>query len=284
MENFDLNIEHYNYDDILDLFDLKEPYDYSDLKNAFKIVAKIHPDKSKLPKEYFLFFKRAYKILLDMYKIRHKKDNHRDDFHEKDKEILSKKMAKSNDFNRTFNNLFEKTTTQYFTRNGHGDWLKEEGDEVENVSSARDMREYFVKKKRELSVIQKYDSICETESTSSETHSNLYGDEPKSYRSGMFSKLQYEDLKTAHDETIIPVSEEDVANRKQFRNVQQLQEFRQKQNLSSLNKEESIHYLKNKERELDNEHATKIYELLQKEEQTKIMNDKWWAMIKQLKN
>ena len=105
MENFDLNIEHYNYDDILDLFDLKKPYDYSDLKNPFKIVAKTHPDKSKLPKEYFLFFKRAYKILLDMYKIRHKKDNHRDDFHEKDKEILSKKMAKSNDFNRTFNNV-----------------------------------------------------------------------------------------------------------------------------------------------------------------------------------
>ena len=131
MESFDLNIEHYDYDDILDLFNLKRDHGYSDLKQAFKIVAKTHPDKSKLPKEYFLFFKRAYKILLEMYKIRHKKNNYRDDFHEKDKELLSEKLTKSSDFHTTFNRLFEKTTKHYFKQNGHGDWLKEEGDEVE---------------------------------------------------------------------------------------------------------------------------------------------------------
>ena len=284
MENFDLNIEHYDYTDILDLFDLKKDHSYIDLKQAFKIVAKTHPDKSKLPKDYFLFFKRAYKILLEMYKIRHKKNNYRDDFHEKDKELLSEKLTKADDFHTTFNRLFEKTTKQYFTQSGHGDWLKEEGDEVEKVSSTREMREYFAKKKKELSAIQKYDSIRETQSNSSQSHSNLYGEEPESYTSGMFSKLQYEDVKTAHDETIIPVSEEQLSDMKKFRNVQQLQEFRQKQNLSTMNKEDSKEYLENKERELDNEHATKLYELLQKEENTKKMNDKWWGMIKQLKN
>jgi len=284
MESFDLNIEHYDYNNILDLFDLKKDHSYIDLKQAFKIVAKTHPDKSKLSNEYFLFFKRAYKILLEMYKIRHKKNNYRDNFHEKDKELLSEKLTKMDDFNNTFNQLFEKTTKQYFRQTGHGDWLKEECDTVEKVSSTREMREYFTRKKRELSAIQKYDSIYDTQSNSSESHSNFYGEDPESYTSGLFSKLQYEDVKTAHDETIIPVSEEQLEKVKKFRNVQQLQEFRQKQNLKTMNQDESKQYLINKERELDNEHATKLYELLQKEEKTKKMNDKWWGTIKQLKN
>jgi hypothetical protein len=49
---------------------------------------------------------------------------------------------------------------------------------------------------------------------------------PQEYSSGLFSSLQYEDLKKAHTESVIPVTEDDYHNVKKFRNVNELQTFR----------------------------------------------------------
>ena len=38
--------------------------------------------------------------------------------------------------------------------------------------------------------------------------------------------MRYEDLKKAHTETVIPVTEEDYYNTKQFKNINELQTFR----------------------------------------------------------
>ena len=53
MENVDLNIDNYNYEDILKLFSLTQNFGENGLKNAKKIVLATHPDKSGLNKEYF---------------------------------------------------------------------------------------------------------------------------------------------------------------------------------------------------------------------------------------
>ena len=59
----DLNIDNYSFEDILNLFNLKPNFDLKDLKNALKMVSKIHPDKSNLEEKYFIFFFNVYKIL-----------------------------------------------------------------------------------------------------------------------------------------------------------------------------------------------------------------------------
>ena len=41
------------------------------LKEAKITVLQMHPDKSRLPKEYFLFFTKAYKMLYEIYKVRY---------------------------------------------------------------------------------------------------------------------------------------------------------------------------------------------------------------------
>ena len=70
MENVDLNIDNYDYEDILNLFSLDQDFGENGLKNAKKIVLATHPDKSGLNKEYFLFFSKAYKILNFVYTFR----------------------------------------------------------------------------------------------------------------------------------------------------------------------------------------------------------------------
>ena len=75
MEGFgslDLNIDHYNLEDILHLFKISGDFDENDLKNAKKMVLKMHPDKSRLPPEYFLFFSKAYKMIYRIWEFKNK--------------------------------------------------------------------------------------------------------------------------------------------------------------------------------------------------------------------
>ena len=65
--DMDLNINNYDFDDILKLFKIKHDYNLDDLKNIKQIVVQTHPDKSGLPKEYFLFYTQAFKLLKNVY-------------------------------------------------------------------------------------------------------------------------------------------------------------------------------------------------------------------------
>jgi len=75
MESLDLNIDNYNLPDILALFNLPTLFNEEDLKRARLAVLKTHPDKCQLPKEYFLFFTKAYRIIHQIYTIRHPATN-----------------------------------------------------------------------------------------------------------------------------------------------------------------------------------------------------------------
>ena len=93
MENIDLNLENYSLDDILDLFKLPYQFTEDHLKQAKRIVYQTHPDKSDLPKEYFLFFCKAYKSVYQIYQFRTQKTKSTEYTTEKDDEkeiILSK--------------------------------------------------------------------------------------------------------------------------------------------------------------------------------------------------
>ncbi len=71
METLDLNIDNYELQDILNLFKIPLAFNEQDLKQAKLTVLQMHPDKSRLPKEYFLFFSKAYKMLFEIYKVRY---------------------------------------------------------------------------------------------------------------------------------------------------------------------------------------------------------------------
>ena len=75
MESLDLNIDNYNLPDILALFNLPTLFEEDDLKRAKLAVMKTHPDKCQLPKEYFLFFTKAYRIVHQIYTVRHPATN-----------------------------------------------------------------------------------------------------------------------------------------------------------------------------------------------------------------
>ena len=63
-----LNINMYSFKELLELFHLNYEFDLNELKRAKMMVLKMHPDKSRLNSEYFLFYKKAFDIILEYYK------------------------------------------------------------------------------------------------------------------------------------------------------------------------------------------------------------------------
>ena len=124
----DLNIENYDLDDILKLFKIPKNFLEEDLKAAKKIVLKTHPDKSGLHPDYFRFYSQAYKKIYFIWKFKSSsKDKnsktydeivveHSDNsinLSENKKETLdnflsSNKIEKGKNFNKWFNEQFEK--------------------------------------------------------------------------------------------------------------------------------------------------------------------------------
>ena len=115
--DLDMNIDNYELHDLLDLFHLDYNFNEEDLKKTKKTVLMTHPDKSKLPKEYFLFFTAAYKIIYSIYEFRYKsikpngteniKANKYTTEKDEEREILLTNLKKQPNFNKIFNELFK---------------------------------------------------------------------------------------------------------------------------------------------------------------------------------
>ena len=73
MDNLDLNIQNYTFEDILNLFKISKDYTEEDVINSKKIVLAIHPDNSNLDNCYYKLFSEAYEKIYENYII--KKNN-----------------------------------------------------------------------------------------------------------------------------------------------------------------------------------------------------------------
>ena len=291
--DLDLDITNYDYEDILKLFELSKNFDIEDLKNAKKKVLASHPDKSGLDKSYFLFFSSAYKILFSIYNFREKHssltnfNNYNDNYSaEKDEinEELIHKLINSKskkEFNSWFNTQFEsfKISNDY-EKTGYGDWLNETNDEQATLcKDLSSMNKIIEEKKKTLrsSMLVKKQEISEFNNTH---YCDLTNSKPEDYSSGLFSKFQYEDLKKAHNESLIPVTNEDFIS-----NYSSLEDIRLKragQSLTPLQENEAKAYL-NKSKE--DEHALssmRAYNLLKQDEVSRQKNERFWSNLKRL--
>tara|TARA_A100001015_G_C15001136_1_gene718556 strand:- start:1047 stop:1928 length:882 start_codon:yes stop_codon:yes gene_type:complete len=293
MENLDLNIHNYNLNDLLNLFHLPFQFNESHLKEAKKIVLKTHPDKCNLDKEYFLFFSKAYKYLFKIHQLRQSSttsstDYINDDLWEKDQTIIVdgivKKMSQE-EYNTWFNKTFEQMKLKdEIEENGYGDWLKSnEGIVTEKISNQNQMNEYILKKKNEIRslVVHK-----EFEDINNNNSFDLVREIPEDYGSSVFNKLQFEDLRKAHEQSVIPVTEEDYKNRKKYTSMDELNRDR----TSEINNKKDAWYANHEDKlknvqGLDEEvNITRAYKLMNQDEIIRENHKKFWNNLKRIKN
>tara|TARA_B100000902_G_scaffold272486_1_gene258422 strand:+ start:1358 stop:2275 length:918 start_codon:yes stop_codon:yes gene_type:complete len=305
MESLDLNIDNYDYEDILNLFKLNINFGENELKNAKKQLLSIHPDKSGLDKKYFLFFSSAYKMLYKIFQFRMKakiSENKDLDYENTDymlidednnKEVVQQlrenKTLDPANFNKWFNNLFEKVkiSTDY-DEGGYGDWLKSSEDLNDNsndngktkINNLNAMNEAIERKKEILrnNAIISHKSIIEYNDNN---FCDLTNSSVQCYSSGMFSNLQYEDLKKAHTESVVPVTNCDFKS--SYNNYDEARELRKRQNLTPLSEEEAREYLNNNKNNENIVNSRRAYKLIKQEEDIDKANKLWWSSLKQLK-
>ena len=295
MEDLDLQIENYNLKDLLNLFHLKYNFDKKDLKKAKEMALKTHPDKSRLDKNFFLFFLKAYRRIENIYNFRMKQeqDMYNTEYttdvgnmtSEGDKMLLKKLNGKSvRDFNKWFNEMFEKTKiSDKENETGYGDWFKSEEEELDTVKSLNDFGKYFNNKKSEQKALIKHSGVNGLNSESNGYNLNRENT-VEQYSSHIFSKLQYEDLKKAHTETVVPVTEEDFINKEKYRNIDELNRARENQDVSAMSLKNSRKVLEDRKIKDDELAAITAFNLLKQQEEVEKSNKEWWMHLKQLKN
>jgi len=297
----DLDIDNYNLQDILSLFKIPITFDERDLKKAKQIVLKTHPDKSKLPSEYFLFYSKAYKMLHSVWSFRKRgdvdtkdpKNTEYSNYSEEDSNILldnffdSNEKFKDNDnFNRWFNDQFEKNKLHNESETkGYGDWLKTDEDiePTKNVSMATMKHEFDMKKDKARSLIVRED-IQEIWGNNSISSSELSNDAPGTYDSGLFSGLGFQDLYKAHTETVIPVTEEDYANKQKFNSVNEFISHRNSQDTKPLSEQQAQQYLDQRNSKEEERAVRRAYELAKQTEQSKLKMQDFWSGLQLLQN
>lgn len=331
MEANDLIIENYNLEDLLNLFSLPVLFNEADLKRAKQMVLKTHPDKSSLPKEYFLFFSKAYRIVHQIYTFRNpsikktytqrpdyggnsssasepyiridgnvaklpsytdvmesegyltsKYDIDTSETNRRLKQRLDELVIEKNGgiktdgrgFNAWFNEQFikHKQTDEY--EEGYGEWLKNSDprdDGFEDIPESSDWNTKLTAiNRRKQQLKQQYALVEHREVQTFNSGGGGYDlvrNKPEDYSSGIFSQLKYEDVRKAHTETVIPVTEEDYLSRQSFKTVNDYQQFRDRELRDSRNNTLDAHALYDMQKRQSQEEDVRRAFLLAKQDE-----------------
>lgn len=249
----DLNIDHYSLEDLLTLFKLPQQFTEADLKEARKRVVAVHPDKSGLDKEYFLFFHKAYSLLTSVYSFKRKAQANMyetqsfsdilESMEETDKRLLAERFSNNPSFSKEFNTLFDSLYRK--EEDGYGDWLQSN----EDLDQSFDER----KKQSRAMVVSSIDAA---------------------------NTPYYSDLKSVYTvDTVIGVSEADY--RRGFATVEELKQDRSKQ-IIPLERGQAEQLLSRQEEEESRIATERAFRLLQEEKVNQKKEQTFWSKLLRL--
>lgn len=266
MNEIDLDLDNYDLNDLLHLFQMPHPFNINDLRAAKKIVLRTHPDKSGLPKEYFLFFAKAFKLLHRL----HTQRTECTDYLLEDasaEAALFKPLIESADFNTKFNELFEQHRLQQAGDDGHGHWLQSSDGLSEAVARTPGaIHEYIEQRQQALCVRESVRSVGD------DVMSNLDPDTPLHYGATLFSKLAYDDVRRAHTETVVPVME---SERPVFANEEALREHRTQTITAPLDEAATARTLRDTREQEERLDIQRAYRLTKQDEEVSRANASW---------
>ena len=291
----DLDISNYNLEDILRLFQVPENFNEADLKRAKQQVLRLHPDKSRLEAKYFLFYSKAYKTLYSIWEFNNKKTNKTmnteeyiplDTSEENKRKALNsffdnnKSLKDTSNFNTWFNQQFEKQkVSKEEDEEGYGSWLKsnEDVDETQ-ITNMRAMNEHIENRKKDVRALTVHRGISDMTSQGVGA-SNILDGPQENYTSDMFSSVGFQDLKQAHVESVIPVTNDDYKNVPKFRSVNDYVTHRNTQNTTPLSEIQAQQYLAQREKQESSMSTRRAYELAKQTEVAQEKNKAFWGGI-----
>lgn len=287
-----LNINMYSLDELLGLFDLKYNMTLEDLRRAKKSVLMLHPDKSRLSPDYFLFYKQAFEIIVQHFNNENKTNQPVTEENSQYKPLDSQynkstvQKVKSmvtempvNEFQNKFNQLFEENMVSK-PDSSKNEWFKKDEPVYKTTQqvSSKNMGQVFDGFKQQSADLVRYRGVQQMVSSGG---TQLYEDDDSNQyiSSDPFSKLKFDDLRKVHkDQTIFAVSEKDYSNMPQYSSVDQYNRERSKNMGSPLEKQEAERLLSEqdaqfRQRMLQKEHAAKLRTMEYEQKNKSIMSN-----------
>ena len=294
LNTLDLDLDNYSLEDLYNLFNIdSDSLNDESLKNAKQIVHKMHPDKSRLDPKYFRFFLNAYKRVLGIYEFQNKslkkkfvaEDYHNETYNNVLDNVFQKNktLKDPKNFNNWFNEKFEKHNTEESIKDGkgYGDWLKSNEGLYscdENITKSN-MNEAFEKQKRQIQTLTVYSGI--NDSFSSFSGSLLAGDDGGNF-SGSLGNMGYTDLRQAHLETVIPVTQEDFERMPKYKSLNDYKTSRDRVDITPISKQDGERLLMQQNQNLEQQSAALAYKYALQNERARKGNESFFADIKQL--
>ena len=278
-----LEINTYSLEEIFGLFDLNYNLTEESMRTAKKKVLMIHPDKSRLPANYFHFYKQAYEIVLNIYKQKSKMNDSSTgpkqyspnvEQHsaigsapELEKDVF--KSVSNTKFNELYDqNMVRKTDTSRF------DWFKRDEPVMDDFSkrqvNPKNMGSELEAIKQKQSALQVYKGVQEMQSGGGTSYFEDDGESDEYVACDVFSKLKFDDLRKVHkDQTVFAVSEADFNKRPQYKTVDQF--VRERGENAPLSKTEAAQLLERQQKEKEQMIMNKQHRdyMLQKEYEEK---------------
>jgi hypothetical protein len=194
----------------------------------------------------------------------------------------NKTLKDPKNFNSWFNDKFEKHGLEDEQKNkGYGDWLKsDEGLYFgnDNISKAN-MNDAFERQKKQIQALTTYQGINDSFSSFS---GSLLGDQSDNF-TGSNGALGYTDLRQAHVESVIPVTQEDYDRMPKYKSLSEYKARRDTADTSPLSKQEAERMLLQQEREGEKQSAALAYKYAQQSERAKQNSQSFFTDLRQIK-
>jgi hypothetical protein len=297
-QNHNLDINSYNLEELLGLFDLQYELNMEDMKRAKKKVLMLHPDKSRMDAKYFLFYKKAYEMIYQFFTHQQKQNQNvtkeatvyrpnEDIHHETTSKKINEQIEKmeNKNFQNKFNQLFEENMYQKpdETRNA---WFRDEKssyDLPQNGSNNIDRTFQQIKEKNNGLV--RYRGVQNNMQTNNGTSFYDEDDDESYVSSDPFGKLKYDDLRKVHkDETVFSVSENDIHKIKTYRSVDEFNRARGQQDTNPIEQEKAQQMLNIKEQQKRELQMQREYQAKLQSQQYAEKNKSILASFLQIKN
>ncbi len=247
-QNHNLNIHAYTIDELMNILGLSPSnITLESLKEARKRVLMVHPDKSGLSSEYFMFYKQAYETVLTYAEgISHTIKNHSTRhvnnknysplYSNNENPAMQKTLSNmgSGKVNDQLNRLYEEHIASKPDTNKNS-WFTQDTSPISSISkpssndkSMTNAFDHIRADTKTQQTMTKYAGVREL-NTSASFGANFYDtagadvdDEDETYAvCDPFSKLKFDDLRKVHrDQTIFNVSETDYDRMGRETNIQ----------------------------------------------------------------
>jgi hypothetical protein len=276
-DQFDFNIDNYTIQDIYALFklDMKVPLNTDQLRKAKQVLVKVHPDKSKLPREYFVFFNKAYTVLTQISECNKQRrggsgtEYLANEYYSA--EIHDHITNNSKDIQRVFNSRFEQLNSDILPQSqaGHGEWFRRTDDPTSRITLS-DHSKIFGKHKESHSYNQPGTTVAVVSSNniSDRIGFSMLDEDPTEFTSGMFDTLQFTDLKQSYTNSLFDISDNafDVRNNRP-QTIDQMRHMREDIPISMLTMKQSEAIMADQQRaetEISTQRAYRLVRQLEK--------------------